>query len=97
LCFVTIEHLLSAGGSKVLLKERQDIVYRGWDAGGPNRSERPQAASRYVKALVPSSALLFRYSALTFNAHRIHYDHRYATSVEGYSGLVVHGPLQARS
>jgi 3-methylfumaryl-CoA hydratase len=44
---------------------------------------------------VPDDVLLFRYSALTFNAHRIHYDRRYVTEVEGYPGLVVHGPLLA--
>ena len=43
----------------------------------------------------PSAALLFRYSALTFNGHRIHYDAPYARGVEGYPGLIVHGPLQA--
>jgi 3-methylfumaryl-CoA hydratase len=48
-----------------------------------------------VRRIVPDNVLLFRYSALTFNSHRIHYDRRYATEVEGYPGLVIHGPLLA--
>ena len=48
-----------------------------------------------MRQLTPTATLLFRYSALTFNGHRIHYDNHYATEVEGYPGLIVHGPLQA--
>jgi 3-methylfumaryl-CoA hydratase len=55
----------------------------------------PAEAGRHHRRIEPTSALLFRYSALTFNSHRIHYDRRYATEVEGYPGLVVHGPLIA--
>ena len=53
------------------------------------------AGAEWSRTLTPDDTLLFRYSALTFNAHRIHYDRRYATGVEGYPGLVVHGPLIA--
>ena len=54
----------------------------------------PEPAT-WQRTVVPDDVLLFRYSALTFNSHRIHYDRRYATTVEGYPGLVVHGPLMA--
>jgi 3-methylfumaryl-CoA hydratase len=94
--FVTLRHDWSAGGI-LRLQERQDIVYREAPHRGataaPPPSE-PWQADR-VLALTPDPVLLLRYSALTFNAHRIHYDHAYATGIEGYAGLVVHGPLQA--
>ena len=57
--------------------------------------EAPPPDGAWTREVVPSPALLFRYSALTFNGHRIHYDHPYATQVEGYPGLIVHGPLLA--
>ncbi len=95
LLFVTIRHTLagSAGGSVI---EEQDIVLRE-PAGRPTPPSQPAGfASWDVEHIVtPTAALLFRFSALTFNAHRIHYDHPYATEVEGYEGLVVHGPLIA--
>lgn len=99
LCFVTVEHTLSCAGS-LAIRERQDIVYRG-AAPAPTSSGDAQATSDEsregeMQCFVESPpTLLFRYSALTFNAHRIHYDLPYATKEEGYSGLVVHGPLQA--
>jgi len=84
------------------LTERQDIVYReaaSPDAGARSRSEPSKPTvirpANEVWSLTPSTTLLFRYSALTFNGHRIHYDLPYATEMEGYEGLVVHGPLQA--
>jgi len=95
LCFVTVEHRIEANGVPVL-EERQDIVYR--DLEGPEgASKQPQVAEpgthrREIKA---DATLLFRYSALTFNGHRIHYDRRYVTEIEGYPGLIVHGPMQA--
>jgi len=95
LCFVTVEHTLGVNG-RVALRERQDIVYRGLTvvpAPGKAPAAAPTGPPR--KHFVPTPAVLFRYSALTFNAHRIHYDRSYATAVEGYPGLVVHGPLQA--
>lgn len=96
LAFMTIEHLWSADGT-VAICEQQDIVYRD----DPNHGEKPKpfaAESWDVEQAVefnPDPVLLFRYSALTFNGHRIHYDHPYATGIEGYDGLVVHGPMQA--
>lgn len=93
LCFVTVDHHITADG-RAVLSERQDIVYRpatdtAKDARPP---EQPGAHRRIVD---PSAALLFRYSALTFNGHRIHFDAPYTRNVEGYPGLIVHGPLQA--
>ena len=94
LCFVTVKHELDVDG-QVVVKERQDIVYRGSDSGGTKKETVAAAAGKHVRRVEPSPPFLFRYSAVTFNAHRIHYDHPYATKVEGYPGLVVHGPLQA--
>ncbi|WP_336489534.1 FAS1-like dehydratase domain-containing protein [Methylobacterium nigriterrae] len=93
LCFVTVEHALSAGGEPVI-GERQDIVYRGAESGVPVQAAAAELG-RHSRTLEPSAPLLFRYSALLFFAHRIHYDRRYAMEVEHYPGLVVHGPLQA--
>jgi 3-methylfumaryl-CoA hydratase len=98
LCFVAVDHEFSTGRGKAI-EERQDIVYR---EAGPTRRTATTAkaapAQRVAERSVSHMAdpvLLFRYSALTFNGHRIHYDRPYATGVEGYGGLVVHGPLQA--
>ena len=97
LVFVTLHHdLVTPRG--LAIREQQDIVYRGAQAPG-----RPAAAPAAppleeggaVADFAPDPVLLFRYSALTFNAHRIHYDLAYATAEEGHAGLVVHGPLQA--
>ncbi|ODV10278.1 MAG: acyl-CoA dehydrogenase [Rubrivivax sp. SCN 70-15] len=98
LVFVTVRHELHAnGGAEPALVEWHDIVYR--DAKQPGEPEpAPQPApdgAHWQRELVPDDVLLFRYSALTFNGHRIHYDRRYVTGVEGYPGLVVHGPLIA--
>lgn len=95
LCFVTVKHEVDAAG-RAILTERQDIVYRGLEAGGaPARAPEPAAEGTHRREVAISPPLLFRYSALTFNAHRIHYDLPYVTQAEGYPGLVVHGPLQA--
>ncbi|WP_372096605.1 MaoC family dehydratase N-terminal domain-containing protein [Tistrella mobilis] len=99
LCFVTVEHLISAAG-RVVATERQDIVYRAAAVPaavpvGKPAPLKPAPAGRHLRPVDIGPALLFRYSALTFNGHRIHYDRPYATVVEGYPGLVVHGPLQA--
>ena len=76
------------------VREEQDLVYLPITAPVPPRAiERP--APETSRALTSDSTLLFRYSALTFNAHRIHYDPQYSREVELYPGLVVHGPLQA--
>lgn len=96
LAFVCIEHRIS-GGSGLAITEEQDIVYRdnpSPDAAKPTPILAP-IGEDYSLALEANSVLLFRYSALTFNGHRIHYDRDYATQVEGYPGLVVHGPLLA--
>ena len=95
LVFVTVGHVLH-GPAGVLVEEEQDIVYRG--AEGAAVKAAPAAApweGALEASLVPDPVMLFRYSALTGNGHRIHYDHPYVTGEEGYPGLVVHGPLQA--
>jgi 3-methylfumaryl-CoA hydratase len=94
LCFVTVEHVAEVDG-RVLLNETQDIVYRGLDGDGAGKQPTPAKPGRHRRLVDPSPPLLFRYSALTFNGHRIHYDRRYVMEVEGYPGLIVHGPLQA--
>ena len=82
---------------EVALTEFHDIVYR--EAAKPDDVPPPPkqapASAAWERRWVPDDVLLFRYSALTFNGHRIHYDRRYVTEVEGYPGLVVHGPLLA--
>ena len=95
LVFVTVEHEYSSGG-RLCIREKQSIVYREISAPRPVKNA-PDASDPTTlrSSLAPDPVLLFRYSALTFNAHRIHYDHVYATETEAYSGLVVHGPLQA--
>ncbi|MCF5509653.1 MULTISPECIES: FAS1-like dehydratase domain-containing protein [Pseudomonas] len=94
LCFVTVEHVLSCAGV-VAIRERQDIVYRGAATGSPAIATGETRTGELECQIDTPPSLLFRYSALTFNAHRIHYDLPYATGEEGYAGLVVHGPLQA--
>jgi 3-methylfumaryl-CoA hydratase len=100
LVFVGVRHELRRQGEPdAALVEFHDIVYR--EARRPADVEAaPQAAptpsaAAWTREIVPDEVLLFRYSALTFNGHRIHYDRRYAVDVEGYPGLVVHGPLIA--
>lgn len=96
LCFVTVAHDLHQNGTHCIAEEH-DIVYREDPAPG-TPAPIPQAApdaSDFARTIHPDPVLLFRYSALTFNGHRIHYDQPYATGVEGYPGLVVHGPLLA--
>ena len=95
LCFVRVRH--EVGSPRGLaLREFHDIVYRPDPAPGAAEPEYEVApASVLARRVVPDDTLLFRYSALTFNGHRIHYDRRYVTQVEGYPGLVVHGPLMA--
>jgi 3-methylfumaryl-CoA hydratase len=95
LCFVTVDHRIESSGRPVI-DERQDIVYRDADASGAAKPTAVvQAAGQHRRQVIPSAALLFRYSALTFNGHRIHYDNPYVRNDEGYPGLIVHGPLQA--
>ncbi len=95
--FVTVAYSFVQDGA-VCIEEEQDIVYREPGALVPRPDPRPLppiAAGVQARTITPDPTLLFRFSALTFNAHRIHYDRPYATHVEGYPGLVVHGPLTA--
>lgn len=95
LVFVTVERTLAQGG-EAALTETQNLVYRGAEAPAPVKVDiRPPQEADWRREVRPDPTLLFRFSAATFNSHRIHYDLPYATSVEGYPGLVVHGPLIA--
>ena len=96
LVFVLVRHEIRHARG-LALTEEHDIVYRA--APGPGEAAPPPVAApkdpAFGREIVPDDVLLFRYSALTFNGHRIHYDRRYVTEVEGYPGLIVHGPLIA--
>ncbi len=95
LVFVAVQHEISTA-SGVAIGEDHDIVYRDLPAPGALAvAPAARADEAFSREVVPDDVLLFRYSALTFNGHRIHYDRRYVTEVEGYPGLVVHGPLIA--
>jgi 3-methylfumaryl-CoA hydratase len=101
LVFVEVAHETS-GGAGLAVREVQSLVYRAPAEPGTPPAPPPLGKGRFDpsgwtahRALVPSEAMLFRYSALTFNSHRIHYDAPYATAEENYRGLVVHGPLTA--
>ena len=94
LLFLTIEHVVTQLGRECI-RERQDLVYRELPAGPLPLPPGETAAdvADWTRPVTPGPVLLFRYSALTGNAHRIHYDRPYATGHEHYPGLVVHGPL----
>jgi 3-methylfumaryl-CoA hydratase len=94
LVFVHVRHELRQG-SAVALVEDQRIVYSDSAAAAPSSPPRQGQTPSWTRTIRPDAALLFRYSALTYNGHRIHHDRRYATEEEGYPGLVVHGPLIA--
>jgi 3-methylfumaryl-CoA hydratase len=98
LCFVTIEHTISTPRGTAIA-ELQELVYRGPPTAqhGPSHPKvsSPATKPQFQRSLSATAVFLFRYSALTFNGHRIHYDLPYAVELEGYPGLVVHGPLQA--
>ncbi len=101
LIFVAIDHIWSADGG-YLVTETQSLVYRGAMAQPIARPETsPKTNSDEIdpgswhRSITPDEAMLFRFSAITFNSHRIHYDRPYAQGTEGYPGLVVHGPLMA--
>ena len=96
LCFVSVDHQITTPRGTAI-RERQDIVYRGMAPGQPSAPAKaaPPPAAQHRESHMANSVLLFRYSALTFNAHRIHYDRDYVTKVEGYPGLIFHGPMQA--
>ena len=96
LVFVQVRHEISSRG-RLALTEEHDIVYR--DTGKPDDPQPPVRRApddaAWTREIHPDSVLLFRYSALTFNGYRIHYDQRFATGVHGHPGLVVHAPLVA--
>ena len=96
LVFVLVRHEVS-NAAGLAITEEHDIVYRDHPStGDPAPAAQPAPGNAaWERMITPDDALLFRYSALTFNGHRIHYDRRYVTEVEGYPGLVVHGPLIA--
>ncbi len=95
LVFVSVLHEIYQQ-SALAISEKQTIVYRGATTGSsPMRGKAVEETPDFSKTVVPGISLLFRYSALTFNAHRIHYDRDYARDTEGYPGLIVHGPLLA--
>jgi 3-methylfumaryl-CoA hydratase len=99
LVFVVVRHQVSSQRGAALTEEH-DIVYRGpapgSSLGSRGGAEAPRVLTHtFQRTIHPDDVLLFRYSALTFNGHRIHYDRRYAMQQEGYPGLVVHGPLIA--
>lgn len=98
LLFVQLEHRYTNAQGEALVEE-QDIVYRAAAEPGapaPAGTKHPLSGqAAWSRSITPDPVLLFRYSALTFNGHRIHYDRDYATREEGYTGLVVHGPLLA--
>lgn len=95
LAFCTVRHTVRGPGG-VAVEEEQNLVYRDdpkrGDAAPP---EAPPQGADFHRRIAPDPVMLFRFSALTFNGHRIHYDQPYVTGVEGYAGLVVHGPLLA--
>ena len=98
LIFVRVEHAVS-GPDGPAIRETQQLVFRedvrAGEASAAPPPEPVPGAAEFGRMIVPTPTLLFRYSALTFNGHRIHYDRPYVTGVEGYPGLVVHGPLIA--
>ncbi len=97
LLFVTLRHVCTGPDDEVAIIEEQDLVYRDLAPAGVARKSpvAAQGEAAWSRELVLDPVLLFRYSALTFNGHRIHYDRRYATEVEGYPGLVAQAPLLA--
>jgi 3-methylfumaryl-CoA hydratase len=98
LVFVDVAHETRADGV-LAIKERQTLVYREANSAKPTPAPQPVAINfrewDFHRSLVPNETLLFRFSAITFNTHRIHYDAPYAINEEGYRGLVVHGPLMS--
>lgn len=102
LIFVEVDHLIKANDKEVI-REQQTIVYReATTTKAPLPASSPKSGETvdlsdwdWTRTVTPNTSLLFRYSALTFNSHRIHYDRTYAENEELYPGLVVHGPLMA--
>jgi 3-methylfumaryl-CoA hydratase len=98
LVFVTVAYEVEQGGT-VCLREERDFVYRDPGAPAPRPEIKdqlpPVPAGAWSRTVTPDPVMLFRYSALTYNGHRIHYDYPYVTEVEHYPGVIVHGPLLA--
>jgi 3-methylfumaryl-CoA hydratase len=96
LVFVTVRYVISTAAGPAI-EEEQDIVYRGPSsaAAATVAEAADDTDTPWRRTIAPDAVMLFRYSALTFNGHRIHYDYPYVTEVEGYPGLVIHGPLIA--
>ncbi|PCE23457.1 acyl-CoA dehydrogenase [Paraburkholderia acidicola] len=98
LVFVTVRHEIEVNGEP-RIDEEQDLVYREAPSAAAHESQKEPARApsdeTFSRVIHPDPVLLFRYSALTFNSHRIHYDYPYVTQEEGYPGLIVHGPLIA--
>ena len=97
LCFVAVEHEITTQRGTAI-RERHDIVYREMSSAAPAapaKAPPPPPVAKHRESHMADPVLLFQYSALTFNGHRIHYDRDYVTKVEGYPGLIFHGPLQA--
>lgn len=101
LLFVTVEHSLFTSSGDLLIEEQQHLVYREPPPAAASVKpdsvdpDMPDTLPQWETTVAADPVMLFRYSALTFNAHRIHYDRNYAVNEEGYPGLVVHGPLIA--
>ncbi|MEI7816297.1 MAG: MaoC family dehydratase N-terminal domain-containing protein [Desulfuromonadales bacterium] len=96
LVFVTVLHEVKSQQGDLLIREEQDIVYKEstpTKQGGSTPATMPVA--QFTTTYTPDSTMLFRYSSLTFNGHRIHYDVDYCRNTEGYQNLVIHGPLNA--
>jgi 3-methylfumaryl-CoA hydratase len=95
LCFASVQHEVTTPRG-LAIRERQDIVYRDMTKSAPAaKPASPPPSAKHRESHMADEVLLFRYSALTFNGHRIHYDRDYVTKVEGYPGLIFHGPMQA--
>ncbi|HYC36719.1 MAG TPA: MaoC family dehydratase N-terminal domain-containing protein [Usitatibacter sp.] len=94
LVFVTVRHEVAEGAGTAVVDEH-DIVFRSESGQAVADAVPAPTGEAWRREIRPDPVLLFRYSAVTFNGHRIHYDHPYVTQVEGYPGLVVHGPLTA--
>jgi 3-methylfumaryl-CoA hydratase len=95
LVFVTVRHEIGREGEAAAIVDEHDIVYRGLEAPAEKAAPKKVEQGAWRRELVPDAVQLFRYSALTFNGHRIHYDRGYVTREEGDPGLIVHGPLTA--
>jgi len=94
LVFVTVQHEVWAAG-RCCVREEQDLVYKQPSAPAAALAAEPPPPGEQVRPYTPDATMLFRYSALTFNGHRIHYDLDHCRRVEGYDNLVIHGPLSA--